>query len=44
LGESWDEMEDMNDDENDEVADGEGYNSEKDVAEGEMESQMPQEQ
>ena len=42
-GERWDEMEDMDDDEDDEGADGEEEDSEEDVAEGERESQMPQE-
>jgi len=35
-------MEDMDDDEDDEGVDGEEDNSEEDVAEGERESQMPQ--
>jgi len=43
LGELWDEMEDMNDDKDDKGADGEEDDSEQDVAEGERESQMPQE-
>jgi len=47
-GEGWDEMEDMDDDEDDEGAegekdDGEEDDSEEDVAEGERESQIPQE-
>jgi len=42
-GERWDEMEDMDDDEDDEGADSEEDDSEEDVAEGEPESQMPQE-
>jgi len=42
-GERWDEMEDMADDEDDEGAEGEEDNSEDDVAEGDQESQMPQE-
>jgi len=42
-GEHWDEMEDMDDDEDDEGAEGEEDDSEEDVAEGERESQMPQE-
>jgi len=41
--ERWDEMEDMDDDEDDEGADGEEDDGEEDVAEGERESQMPQE-
>ena len=40
-GERWDEMEDMDDDEDDKGADGEADDSEKHVAEGERESQMP---
>jgi len=47
-GEGWDEMEDMDDDEDDEGAEGEKDDSEEDdseedVAEGERESQIPQE-
>jgi len=42
-GKRWDEMEDMDDDEDDEGADGQEDDSEEDVAEGERESQMPQE-
>jgi len=43
LGERYDEMEDMDHDEDDEGAHGEEDDSEEDVAEGEQESQMPQE-
>jgi len=42
-GEHWDEMGDMDNDEDDEGADDEEEDSEVDVAEGEWESQMPQE-
>jgi len=42
-GESWDEMEDMDADEDDEGADGQVDNSEENVAEGERKSHMPQE-
>jgi len=42
-GECWDEMEDMDYDEDDKGADGEEDDSEEDVTEGERESQMPQE-
>jgi len=42
-GERWDEMENIENDEDDEVADGEEDDSEEDVAEGEPKSQMPQE-
>jgi len=42
-GERWDEMDDMDDDEDDKGADGDEDDSEEDVAEGERESQMPQE-
>ena len=42
-GERWDATEDMDDDEDDEGAEGEEEVSEEDVAEGERESQMPQE-
>jgi len=42
-GERWDELEDIDDEEDDEGADGEEDDSEEDVAEGERESQMPQE-
>jgi len=41
--EGWDQMEDMDDDEDNEGADGEEDDSDEDMAEGERESQMPQE-
>jgi len=42
-GERWDQMEDMDNDEDDEGADGEDDDSKENVVEGERESQMPPE-
>jgi len=43
IGRAGDEIEDMDDDEDDNGADGEEDNSLENLAEGEWESQMPQE-